>query len=104
MRWRAKGLGNAQPYIEWTTAAEPEFSSERRFYFEPIVESQSVVYTMIPVFKSPEWEGEITALRIHFDNPPGATVGIQALFTQYDTRHNINNQNFIRGGCQYFWW
>jgi hypothetical protein len=104
LRWRANGMDNAQPYLEWTTQDEPEFDADKRFYFAPIVESQGVVYTMIPVYKSPAWKGKITRLGINFDNPQGAKIGIQALFTQYDTRHNINNQNFIRGCCQYFWW
>jgi len=105
LRWRASGMDNTQPYLEWTTEDSPEFSSDKRFYFAPISESQGIVYTMIPVFKSPEWKGKITRLGINFDNPKSvATVGIQAIFTQYDTRHNINNQCFIRGCCQYFWW
>ena len=105
LRWRASGMDDAMPYLEWTTEDAPEFGPDRRFYFAPIEESQGIVYTMIPVFKSPAWKGRITGLGINFDNPPSdATAGIQALFTQYDTRHNINNQNFIRGCCQYFWW
>lgn len=104
LRWRAEGLEQAQPYVEWTTEQEPEFSPQRRFYFPPVSKSQGVVYTMIPVFRSPAWSGHITRLAINFDNPAEATVGIQALFTQYDTRHNINNQNFIRGCAKYFWW
>jgi hypothetical protein len=105
LRWRASGMGDAMPYLEWTTEDAPEFGPDRRFYFAPIEESKGIVYTMIPVFKSPAWKGRITGLGINFDSPPSdATVGIQALFTQYDTRHNINNQNFIRGCCQYFWW
>lgn len=103
LRWRAEGLGNAQPYIAWTSQEEPDWSPERRYYFEPIAPG-GVVYTMIPVYRSPAWKGHITRLAVHFDNPPGAKVGIQALFTNYDTRHNINNQNFVRGCCQYFWW
>lgn len=104
LRWRATGLGNAQPYLEWTTADEPEFTPRRRMHFTAI-ESNKIVYTMIPVYRQPEWTGRINALRIGFGNPgPGGTVGIQALFTQYDTRHNVNNQNFIMGCIQYFLW
>ncbi|MBD3183084.1 hypothetical protein GF312_12385 [Candidatus Poribacteria bacterium] len=104
LRWRAKDLGNTQPYLEWITREEPEYTSDKRFYFEP-VDSQDIIYTMIPVFKSPAWKGEIIQLGINFgETSESASVGIQALFTQYDTRHNINNQNFIRGCCQYFWW
>lgn len=105
LRWRASGLEDSQPYLEWITEEDPNFSPEKRFYFHPITESQGIVYTMIPVFRSPLWTGKITKLGINFGNKSDkAKVGIQALFTQYDTRHNINNQNFIRGCCQYFWW
>jgi hypothetical protein len=105
IRWRASGMDDAQPYLEWTTEDEPEFDADKRFYFPPITESQGIFYTMIPVYKSPSWKGRITQLGINFGNPPqGAKVGVQALFTQYDTRHNINNQNYVRGCCQYFWW
>jgi len=104
LRWKAAGLGNRQPFIEWTTKDLPDFSAERRMYFPPI-ESKDFVFTMIPMFKHPQWQGEITQLRLSFDNPaPGATVGIQALFTQYDTRHNINNANFPSGCVNYFFW
>ena len=105
LRWRASGLENAQPYLEWTTESEPTFGQRRRFYFEPVGAEQGIVYTMIPVYRSPYWTGRITGLRLQFDNrKAGASAGIQALFTQYDTRHNINNPNFIRGCCQYFQW
>ena len=105
LRWRAEGLANAQPYLEWTTEDASEFSVERRFYFEPLQASQGVVYSMVPVHKSPTWTGTVTRLGIGFgQTSPGAKVGIQALFTQYDTRHNINNANFIRGCAQYFSW
>jgi len=105
LRWRASGWENAQPFLEWTTEENPAFGPERRFYFEPIRQEQGIVFTMIPVFKSPAWKGRITRLGIQFDNPPsGAAAGIQALFTQYDTRHNINNQNYVRGCAQYFRW
>lgn len=104
IRWRASGMNNAQPYLEWITEDDPEFDAEKRFYFAPIAESQGVAYTMIPVYKSPSWKGKITQIGVNFDNPQNAKVGIQSIFTQYDTRHNINNQNFVRGCCQYFWW
>ncbi|UCD28098.1 MAG: hypothetical protein JSV03_13535, partial [Planctomycetota bacterium] len=105
LRWRADGLDDAQPYLEWITEDAPEFGPERRFYFDPVTKDRGIVYTMIPVYKSPAWKGRITRMGINFGNPPaGASVGIQALFTQYDTRHNINNQCFIRGCCQYFRW
>jgi hypothetical protein len=104
LRWKATGLGNSRPFIEWLTADASEYGPERRFYFPPI-ESKDFVFTMIPVFKHPDWKGKITRIRINFDNiGAGPEVGIQAFFTQYDTRHNINNTEYPAGCVDYFLW
>src|SRR5690606_21005291 len=96
LRWRARGLRDAQPSIEWQVEGQTEFSVDQRMYFEP-VESDAVVYTMVPMFRHPKWTGRITALRVNFGNPaPGGKVGLQAFFAQYDTRHTVNNQNMIK--------
>lgn len=105
LRWKASGLTGAQPCVEWATKQHPDFTPERRFYFDPIDSMERFHYTMIPVYKHPAWTGEITRLRIRFGNSvPGATVIVQAFFTQYDTRHNVNGQAFIQGCTTYFWW
>lgn len=104
LRWKAKGLGNAQPCIEWTTADEPEFGADRRVYFDP-VETDTLHHSVITMYKHPRWQGEINRLRICFGNPkPGADVVVQAFFTQYDTRHNVNSQSYIHGCTNYFRW
>lgn len=104
LRWKAHGLGNGNPYVEWINASTEEFSTDKRFYFDP-VESGNLVYTMIPVYKHPAWKGRVKGLRIGFD-PQGteATVGIDSFFTQFDTRHSINNSSFILGSDNYFRW
>lgn len=104
LRWRATGLGNAQPYLEWTTKENPQFGPARRFYFDP-VESADMVYQAIPIYKHPRWTGTIDRLRLGFGNPAaGEHVTLQALFTQYDTRQNVNNASFIDGCAAYFLW
>ena len=104
LRWRANGLGSAQPYVEWTTRKAPDFSPDRRVCFDP-VETTTTAYTVIQMYKHPQWKGEITRLRIGFGNRrPGASVTIQAFFTQYDTRHDTTSQSFIRGCVTYFRW
>lgn len=105
LRWCGQGLGRTNPFLEWTTEEEPVFAPDRRFYFDAPPAGESIVYTMIPVYKSPTWRGRITQLRLSINNSAAAgKVGIQALFTQYDTRHNVNNASFVRGCCQYFYW
>lgn len=122
LNWWAAGLDDAHCYVEWTTKNEPDFSAERRVYFSPartfgqahtdmpvggagklnteIVETR----TMIPVDRLAGWKGTITGLRIGFDNAGPANVVIKSFHSACDSRHNINNANFIRGCRDYFFW
>ncbi len=109
LRWKASGLGNAKPFIEWTTKDQPAFGPDRRIYFDPY-EGGTITYTMIPMYKHAKWNGHITGLRIGFGNQipdqvrDGAEVTVQAFFTTYDTRHDINSQNYVIGCSTYFHW
>ena len=103
LRWQVAGLGAAQPFIEWTTPSRTNFSPARRMYFEP-VKGEAMSYTMIPMYRHPQWTGEVAQLRIGLGNTATGSVTLQAFFSQYDTRHNINGQNFVRGCAKYFWW
>jgi hypothetical protein len=123
LNWWAAGLEGANPFVEWTTADHPDFSPVRRIYFSPAGPGgQSHTYmpmggnagkldtkvgetrTMIPTHNHPEWKGTITQLRLNFDNPAPAQVVIKSLHTAFDTRHSVNNLNFIRGCADYFSW
>ncbi len=103
LRWRATGLANAHPYLEWATESESGFSKSRRMYFDP-AGAEFTTHTVIPMYLNKEWTGKVTRFRIGFDNSTGASVIIQALFTQYDTRQNVNNSSFIDGCSAYFRW
>jgi hypothetical protein len=109
LNWWAEGLEGANCYVEWTTSDQPEFAPDRRMYFSPTGGSKlntNVVETrtMIPVSRTAGWTGTITGVRICFDNPGPARVVIKSFHTACDTRHNINNSNFIRGCHDYFAW
>jgi len=115
LNWWAAGLEGTNCYLEWTTQGQPDFSPERRAWFSPAGVSTgggrraldtSVVETrtMIPVYRLPGWKGTITRLRIWFDNPGAARLVIKSFHTACDTRHNINNLNFIRACHDYFLW
>jgi hypothetical protein len=123
LNWWASSLDGANCYLEWTTAEHSEFSPERRIFFSPasgggqavehlpmgggggklntnVVESR----TMIPVARLAEWKGTITRIRIAFGNAGPARAVIKSFHTACDSRHNINNTNFIRGCHDYFVW
>ncbi|HVM50660.1 MAG TPA: glycosyl hydrolase family 65 protein [Candidatus Acidoferrum sp.] len=103
IRWQASGLGAPQPYIEWTTPSDKHFSPARRTWFDP-PKGDRMTYTMVPMYHLPQWTGQVQQLRIGLGNTATGAVTLQAFFSQYDTRHNINSQNFIRGCAKYFWW
>ena len=124
LNWWAAGLQGANCYVEWTTKEHSEFSPECRAYFDPARDEDEAhsalpvgpkdalglntsareTRTMIPVYRVPGWKGAITSIRIHFDNHGPATLVIKSFHTACDTRHTINDSNFIRGCHDYFMW
>ena len=124
LNWWATGIDRSRCYIEWTTEDQPQFNPKSRAYFtaatpggqlqtappmgpksaNELVTSAVETRTMIPVYRIPEWKGTITGLRINFDNQTEAKLVIKSFHTACDTRHNINNGNFIRGSYDYFMW
>ncbi len=108
INWWAEGLEGGSCYVEWTTAEHPEFSPSRRVAFAPAntegVERGPESRTMIPLYRNAEWRGTITGLRIGFENKQPAKVVIHSIHTASDTRHNVNNLNFVRGCHDYFLW
>jgi hypothetical protein len=60
--------------------------------------------TMIPVYRVLGWKGAITGVCLHFDNRGAAALVIKSFHTACDTRHTINDSNFIRGCHDYFMW
>jgi hypothetical protein len=63
-----------------------------------------MVYSIVPLYRHPLWTGEVSRVRLGFESGGHGSLALQALFSQYDTRHNINGQNFVRGCAKYFWW
>ena len=108
LNWWADGLEGANCYCEWTTAEEPEFSPEHRVYFQPATDERNLssteTRTMIPVYRHAAWNGVVTGLRIGFGNARPGRIVVKSLHTACDTRHNVNNLNFVRGCGVYFLW
>jgi hypothetical protein len=123
LNWWAEGLDSANCYVEWTTLESPRFGADRRCYFGPAAATgtplawmpmgggqgqmdlaRAETRTMIPVYRTPGWSGTITGLRLCFANEGPARVVIKSFHTACDTRHSINNPNFVRGVHDYFCW
>lgn len=109
LNWWATGLDDAKCYIEWTTQEQPEFAPERRVNLSPPVNGDASrpereARTMVQMNHHAGWKGTIIGLRIGFGNDGPGQVVMKSFHTACDTRHNINNLNFIRGCHDYFLW
>ncbi|PKO18097.1 hypothetical protein CVU37_07190 [candidate division BRC1 bacterium HGW-BRC1-1] len=99
----AAGAGE-KPWIEWRTTDTESFNKTKRVYFDA-PSTSALTHTAIEMHTHPAWKRRVAQLRLGFGNAaPGATAVIQALFTQYDTRHNVNNTAFVLGCDAYFRW
>jgi hypothetical protein len=105
VRWKMDaGADGARPWIEWITDWKESYSPRRRVAFDA-PPSSVMTHTAIAMHKHPEWKGRVAQLRVGLGNArPGARATIQALFTQYDTRHNVNNTAFVLGCDAHFRW
>ncbi len=104
LNWWAADLAGRDCHVEWTTSEQPEFSSERRACFAAAPAQDGETRSMIPVYRVPGWKGTITGLRVCFGNAKPTTVTIKSFHTACDTRHPINNLNFVRGAREHFLW
>ncbi len=107
VKWDAAELpAGGEPWLEWTTAAEPEFSAERRVAFpEPAPSSAGTVEDFnVPIAEVTRGEGAITRLRIGFGNAGPGRVTIQRVFSAVDSRHSVNNANYLIAVANYFAW
>jgi|GEM_PF-845267 len=108
IRWKRKADEGGDPYLEWTTEEEPDFSPERRMRFPGAEHDRgkgSLAFASIPLYRHPLWKGTIKRIRV-FPAPDASSgkISINAIMTQYDTRHTINNSNFVLGCRNYFVW
>ena len=100
------GKSDLQPFVQWTTADQPDFSDERKVSFEvpEDVAPGRPVDVDVPIHPVTRREGSITRLRIGFGNTGPDELTILRLFTSVDTRHNWNNANFVLAAAIYFNW
>jgi hypothetical protein len=104
LEWHVQGLEDAdRACVEWATA-ENGFTPEQRLYFRPPADGETWTFTDVPIHRSPGWDGRITRVRVRFGNRGPATVTLAGLITAVDTRHNVNNSNYLQGCTEYVRW
>jgi hypothetical protein len=108
IEWNGTLSGEAKPFLEWTTADAPEFTASRRIEFSatlpPPAYGHDRQVTMIAAHRHPLWTGKITRLRVNFGNSAPAHITFRALHTAIDSRHPVNNAQWLEGCADYFDW
>ncbi len=112
IRWYGENISDNEPYLEWQTENDEDYTAVNKMYFTPcpnrdeLKNDEDVVdrsYPMLPLYRHPGWKGIIKKLRVSLGNrEPGGALTVIALFSHYDTRHNINNTSFLKGCADYF--
>jgi autotransporter-associated beta strand protein len=99
------GTTPLQPYVQWRTAAAG-FSEARKVAFEiPAGATPGVPIDVdVPIHQLALGGDNITRLRVGFGNTGSGEVTILRVFTAVDTRHNVNNANFLLAAATYFNW
>jgi len=99
------GTTPLRPYVQWRTAAAG-FSESRKVAFEiPADATPGVPIDVdVPIHQLALGGDNITRLRVGFGNTGSGEVTILRVFTAVDTRHNVNNANFVLAAATYFNW
>ncbi len=108
IEWNGVLPSDAKPFLEWTTADAPEFNATRRIEFSstppPVALGHDRRATMIAAYRHPLWMGRITRLRVNFGNAAPAHIVLRALHTAVDSRHPVNNPQWLEACVDYFDW
>ncbi len=107
VKWNAGKLpADARPELSWISTNEWGDRTEHRLPFPaPSAASRHPVQDFdIPVQTLTQAKGRITALRIHFNNTDPGEVTIQRIFSAVDSRHPINNPNYLVAATDFYRW
>lgn len=105
LRARADADLGGEFALEWQREDEANFPPPGTRSIRVAIPAERMNHTIVAVGEHPEWRGRITRLRLRASGVnPGSGLTLQALFSQYDTRHNVNEAAFLIGCAEYLAW
>ena len=107
IRWFGTGFSGS-PKVAFLLEGEDDYREENLMYCSPMPEEflhQEEAFALLPLYRLPGYKGKIVKFRFYPGSAEdGATLGLTSILTLYDTRHNINGPQYLRGCCDYFAW
>lgn len=105
LRARADADLGGEFTVEWQREDEADFPARDTRNIRVAITADRMNHAVIAVGEHPEWRGRIIRLRLSAEGVKvGSGLTLQALFSQYDTRHNVNESAFLIGCAEYLAW
>lgn len=107
LRWSGTGF-SGNPQVMFLGEGDTVFQEENAMYCPPLPQTfshEADAFPLLPLYRLPSYQGKIVKFRIYPGKAePGAKLCLTGFCTLYDTRHNVNNPQYLRGCCDYFAW
>ncbi|MBI2298146.1 MAG: hypothetical protein HYU66_04210 [Armatimonadetes bacterium] len=104
LEWETHCREGAGATLEWTTPEHPEFGPARSVDLPLTADNSGRPFTDVPLYRHPDPGSRLTRLRLTVNGASGGTLRILGLITAPDTRHPVNNPNYLQGCTEYFTW
>lgn len=91
--------------LHWSSEDEPAINDTRAITYQVTTNGDGWQYANIPCYRHDKWTGRLKQLRFSFEGlAPGVELHFGDIITAVDSRHNINNSNFIIACSDYVRW
>lgn len=96
----------AKPTIHWRERGDDDFKpgNSAGFRFDDFPRGDSLFFSVADLQDLAHREVPLVQFKIEFGIDEPAEIGLQAIMTTVDSRHNTNNLNFVRGAVRYANW
>ena len=103
--WVGEAIPGARPRVQWREVGQGwDDANSVEFSWVDVDRGGGLHFTAADLQDLARSGKRVAQFRVHFGNDAPAEIGLQAMMTAVDSRHNNNNINFVRGDARYANW
>lgn len=107
--WDGEGWAGADPVLQWREVGDDDFTDAQSqpFKFDEEIDRYGRRNTLVDLQDLARAKRPLAQFRINFGVPADElpkTIKIHSMYTAVDSRHNINNSNYVREWVEYLRW
>lgn len=107
LRWFGQGFSGT-PRVAFLREGDPDYLPGNEMVCPSLperFEHREEAFALLPLYRHPGYQGRIERFRLYPGRARvGARLTVTGVCTLYDTRHNVNTPQYLRGCCDYFAW